>query len=94
MKSFGFGKYKGIDWKEIPDSYFEWLINQKKIEIHEYEAELHRRTLADMAEGTWKERLVKAGFRALMKQHHPDAGGTDADAQQINAAYEALQKQK
>lgn len=35
---------------------------------------------------------IKAAYRRLMLQHHPDKGGDLEAAKQINAAYEALTK--
>jgi len=34
--------------------------------------------------------LVRAAYRTLAKAHHPDRGGTTAQMQAVNAAYEAL----
>lgn len=91
-KTLGYGKHRDTPLDEIPEDYLEWLIRSSQETINLAKAELERRELADLADGTWKERLLKAGLRSLMKQHHPDAGGTTADAQQVNAAYEYLRK--
>jgi hypothetical protein len=37
-----------------------------------------------------EDAVIRAAYRALMKLHHPDRGGTGALAQQINAAYATL----
>ena len=37
---------------------------------------------------TWAE--IKAAYRKAMKKCHPDVGGTNAQARQGNAAYEAV----
>jgi hypothetical protein len=34
--------------------------------------------------------VIRAAYRALMKQHHPDRGGNSLLAQQLNAAYSTL----
>jgi len=34
--------------------------------------------------------VIRAAYRALMKQYHPDRGGLSAFAQQLNAAYSTL----
>lgn len=34
--------------------------------------------------------VIRAAYRALMKQHHPDRGGNAVFAQQLNAAYSTL----
>jgi molecular chaperone DnaJ len=33
---------------------------------------------------------IKAAYRALVKQHHPDAGGDDRTILALNAAWEVL----
>ena len=33
---------------------------------------------------------IKAAYRQLVKQHHPDAGGDDKQMQALNAAWEVL----
>lgn len=40
----------------------------------------------------WIEKIIKAGYRALMLKHHPDAGGTTQDAQEVNAAFDELER--
>lgn len=92
MAKLGFGKYKDLDISEVPESYLQWLINNSKQKIVDYEAELKRREQQDDADATWIERLVKTGWRELTKRHHPDVGGSTADMQEINAAYEALRR--
>lgn len=93
MKTLGFGKFKDVPIEQVPESYLQWLINSNKQKIADLEAELARRALVDMASGTWIERIIKSGYRALMKQYHPDTGGTTEDATAINAAYEKLKKE-
>jgi putative quorum-sensing-regulated virulence factor len=93
MKTFPFGKHKGLPLSEVPEDYLEWYLRTTKEQITTIEEELQRRELADLATGTWKEKLIKAGYRTLMKQYHPDSGGTTSDAQQVNAAFEALKRQ-
>jgi hypothetical protein len=92
MKTFPFGRHKDIPLSEVPGDYLEWYIRTTKSQVAEIEAELERRELAELATGTWKEKLIKAGYRTLMKTHHPDSGGTTEDAQQVNAAFEALKR--
>lgn len=36
------------------------------------------------------EVVIRAAYRALMKQHHPDRGGDPGHAQRLNAAYATL----
>jgi hypothetical protein len=92
MKTFPFGRHKGVPLSEVPEDYLEWYLRTTREQIATIEEELQRRELADLATGTWKEKLIKAGYRALMKQHHPDSGGSTADAQQVNAAFESLKR--
>jgi hypothetical protein len=92
MKTFPFGRHKDVPLSEVPMDYLEWYLRTTKAQIAEIEAELERRELAELATGTWKEKLIKAGYRTLMKQYHPDSGGSTSDAQQVNAAFEWLKK--
>jgi len=92
MAKLGFGKYKDLDLSEVPESYLQWLINNSKQKIIDYEHELTRREQVDAADATWMERLIKTGWRELTKKHHPDVGGSTADMQEINAAYETLKR--
>lgn len=92
MAKLGFGKYRDYDLEEVPESYLQWLINNSKEKIKQYESELERRLRADEADATWIEKLVKRGWRELTKENHPDVGGSTASMQEINAAYEKLKR--
>ena len=91
-RSLRYGKYKDQPLSNVPEDYLQWLKRENLETIRFIDEELQRREMAELAEGTWVEKLIKAGYRSLMKAHHPDTGGTDGDAQQINAAYENLMR--
>ncbi len=86
----GFGKYKDLDLREVPEDYLIWLIQKGENDIRSYKLELERRENADDADASIMERLVKKGFRAMAKEMHPDHGGTTAGMQELNAAFEAV----
>jgi hypothetical protein len=86
----GFGKYKDTDLRDVPEEYLQWLINSSLENVNNYQAELARREMVEEADASWTERIIKIGYRELAKRHHPDGGGSDADMQQLNNAYENL----
>jgi uncharacterized protein (DUF3820 family) len=88
----GFGKYATYEISEVPEEYLEWLIRASEDKIKLCNGELERRELASEANMSWMERIFKTGYRELCKRHHPDAGGTTAEMQEINAAYEAIKR--
>ena len=90
MPTLSFGKYAGVDLRDVPRDYVEWLISSRKKDLAEYEAELERRELVEAASVSMGERIIQAGFRALSKQFHPDSGGSDAQFIELKAGYEQL----
>ncbi|MGH7472318.1 MAG: putative quorum-sensing-regulated virulence factor [Candidatus Methylomirabilales bacterium] len=90
MTKLGFGKYADLDLTKVPEDYLQWLINSSRHKIAQYEAEIHRRELAEDADATLIERIIKTGYRELSKKMHPDVGGNTAQMQELNAAFEAL----
>ena len=90
MPSLGFGKYAGMDLRDVPQEYLEWLIQMRKKDLAEYQGELERRELVESASITMVERVVQEGFRSLAKKFHPDAGGSDAEFVELKAAHEQL----
>ena len=85
-----FGKYRGHDIRDVPEDYLQWLIMNSEQTLEMCRRELERRENAEQASMSWMERLIKTGYRELVKRHHPDAGGTTEDMQSLNASYEAL----
>lgn len=60
---------------------------QQKQAISELYATLHLLSTAP-------EELIKAAYKALSKIHHPDVGGDLVKMQEINAAYDAIRKDR
>lgn len=89
MAKLGFGKYKDLDIRDVPEDYLLWLISNSKQRIIEYQTELDRREKMDDANLSIMERLIKKGYRELAKEVHPDTGGTTSEMQELNSAYEA-----
>ncbi len=93
MNILQFGKYKGRPVTSVPEDYLLWMVEWGKQTQAMAEQELARRELAAEADASWAERIVKAGYRALMQKHHPDVeGGSNEDAKEINAAYEMMRE--
>lgn len=81
-----FGKFKGQEIEDLPDSYLCWLYNldwaHHKWVSAPVAAEFYRRfgRVENGAKASpWVDEIIAAGFRALARQHHPDVGGS-ADA--------------
>jgi hypothetical protein len=85
-----FGKHRGHDVRDVPREYLEWLLASAHQTVTEVEAELERRDLLEMADASWAEKIIRAGFRALAMQHHPDQGGSAEDMRELLAANEQL----
>jgi hypothetical protein len=85
-----FGKYEGWDIRDVPDDYLQWLIMSTEQTLKMCKDELERREAAEEADMSWMERIIKTGYRELVKRHHPDAGGQKEDMQALNASYDAL----
>jgi hypothetical protein len=45
-----------------------------------------------MRPNTVEDEIVAAGYRALAKERHPDAGGTQEDMAKLNEAAELLRR--
>jgi len=96
-----FGKYRGNEISEIPDSYLQWL--SANVELREPLAsyvweELQERGLeVDQrpTTGGLDHDRVKSAYRELSLQFHPDRpGGTKEAMQAINLFYEKLTGRK
>lgn len=85
-----FGKHAGKDIKDVPTDYLDWLLESNERTIREIKSELKRREEQAEAKGSWMERVVTEGLRAMAKKHHPDAGGSTADMQEVTRAAEVL----
>jgi len=97
-----FGKYRGQPLSALPDGYLAWLTALPDLREplrSRIRDELRARgtgrgtapgTLVVPALRTAASRIVEAGFRALAKQHHPDAGGDHHAMIELTAARDAL----
>lgn len=90
MSVLTFGKYSGMDLKDVPRDYVEWLINNQQSKIKEFTDEIARRDAVEGANADLTEQIAKAGFRKLSEQMHPDHGGSTEKMVTLNAAYEQL----
>ena len=86
-----YGKHRGSDIRDVPREYLEWLLNSSRETVTAIEAELERRDLAEMADASWVEKIIRTGFRTLALQHHPDRGGDAAKMRDLLAAHDRLQ---
>ena len=91
-----FGKFKGSDISEIPDSYLQWL--SSNVQLREPLAsviweELQERGLEPEPMPTAK-RLdadkVRTVYRMLSQKWHPDHGGDTEAMKAINEFYSML----
>lgn len=89
-KILGFGKYAGLDLTEIPQDYLDWLIDSRRKDLAEYEAESQRRETLAQAKLSLADQIVQAGYRELAKRFHPDAGGSAQEFTQLKGAHEQL----
>jgi hypothetical protein len=99
-----FGRYRGRPLRELPDDYLSWLgtLDLREPLRTDIDQELVRRAHdarsgdavasvpASLRDTT--EALVTAGYRALARRAHPDAGGDDATMRDVNAAVEVLRR--
>jgi putative quorum-sensing-regulated virulence factor len=88
--TIGFGKYAKTPLADVPEGYLLWLLDQQGKLCETIQEELARRERAAEASMSWIERIISVGYRELSKRHHPDAGGTNAEMQGVNSAYEVL----
>ena len=91
-KKFAFGKYAGVDIRDIPSDYLQYVIESNKRVIADCQEELERREAAAQADLSWIQRVIETGYRELAKKIHPDAGGDNAGMAELNAAVEALRE--
>jgi hypothetical protein len=93
-----FGKYKGRDLADVPDSYLRWLTS---IELREplkshVQREVRRRSVpvaADAIPAHLRDvaiEIISRGYRAVSRDRHPDAGGTHEGMVTATAARDAL----
>jgi hypothetical protein len=97
-----FGKYRGWEIEKIPSDYLSWLVDNIERESIRTIAreELSRRLRTESKASAQPKKLnvfdpltrqiLDAGYRALAKKFHPDAGGDVRLMQTLNAHWEKL----
>ena len=99
MVRMTFGKYRGYEIDDLPDDYLIWLttIELRHPLSYYVSAEIFRRRL----EPNHREEpkaidldmvRVKAIYRSLARQYHPDHGGDNGVMAGINLFYEAIRQ--
>jgi hypothetical protein len=78
-----FGKYQGMDYSEVPTDYIQWLMDDTKKKLAEYERELDLRK--NKAEDSWMNQIVEKGYAALRVLDAQSVNHTKLDT-----AYKAL----
>lgn len=92
-----FGRYRGWPLDELPDDYLGWLFSLDDLREplrsavdHEWHSRVDAPStaLATLpAEAVpIADELVTAGYRALTRRHHPDAGGNHRTMVLVNTA--------
>ena len=66
MPRMEFGKYKGDDITEVPDSYLQWVIRDGEEKLRMAKEELERR--AHKIDSSWVKRIVDCGYAQLSVQ--------------------------
>jgi putative quorum-sensing-regulated virulence factor len=98
-----FGKHQGASIEQVPTAYLHWLERQgwifpdlRAAVAHELARRRQQRMFVSPGLALPPEiaaaarELVSAGYRALAREHHPDAGGDHGGMVRINLAHEAL----
>ena len=94
-----FGKYRGQQVENLPDSYLEWLhelddLRGRLRRAVDSEWHFRRETKSpdqhvpacdlDSADRALLAELVRAGYRALALKYHPDTGGNAETMLRLN----------
>jgi DNA-binding FrmR family transcriptional regulator len=87
-----FGKYKGEPISSPPSEYIEFLIQSATETIEDCRQELERRAQVEEANKSVAEKIVEAGYRELVKRHHPDLGSDGEMMRELNSAVAALRE--
>ena len=92
-----FGKFKGNELAEVPDSYLLWLAENVELRepllSHVWEEMQERGLEVDQrptTAGGLNPDKVKAVYRELSLEFHPDRGGNTEAMKAINLFYERL----
>ena len=95
-----FGKYYGLELREVPDDYLCWLSTiQLRDRLRSAVAkEIRRRHLVEERPVSavvpiLVPKIISAGFRILAKKLHPDHGGDGRKMVELNHAADWLRAQ-
>jgi hypothetical protein len=100
-----FGRYRGRSLGELPDNYLGWLFSLDDLweplraavdhEWHRRVRQAPPTALATLPREAVPvaDELVTAGYRALTRRHHPDAGGDHRTMTLVNTAVAWLRHQ-
>lgn len=96
-----FGKHRGKELRDIPESYLLWLYREADLDT-----DLEHALLEELERRGWGEvilpapracpypsvarELVASGLRVLAVKHHPDKGGDLELMKQVNATADWL----
>jgi Putative quorum-sensing-regulated virulence factor len=97
---FPFGKYRGTDVSNAPESYLLWLLEWPPLRDPlrtAIELELARREALSSKPPTRidteiADSIIRAGVRQLAKSYHPDTGADGDMMQQINVTADRLRE--
>jgi hypothetical protein len=99
-----FGRYRGWPLDELPDDYLSWVFSLDDLR-EPLRSAVEREWRARFGYSTTAlvplprdavpvaDELVTAGYRALTRQHHPDAGGDHRTMTLVNTAVAWLRRQ-
>lgn len=82
MAVMQFGKYKGLDYSEVPEDYLEYIIRSSRDNMVLCQTELMRRK--SKVESSFMYKIVQLGADALLRQVPPDQHA------RVNMALDAL----
>jgi len=99
-----FGKYVGVPLTELPDQYVAWLLNlgndlREPLRQFVIEENVRRERIRNAERAAAlvtpdviaaAHEIIRQGVRALMRRHHPDAGGSVEAMTAVNNAAELL----
>lgn len=90
-----FGRYVGQPLREVPDDYLTWLA--RSIELYEplksaVVAEIHYREQPQRPNPAGQQLDVRAWFRRMSLQFHPDHGGSAEAMKALEAGRKLLEE--
>lgn len=82
-----FGKHKGKDLRDVPESYLQWLLDNATNLTPALKQEIINILTPSPSIGQ-----IGKWYRSLALAYHPDKGGTNEQMKVVNYAYESLLK--